>query len=130
MHQWDTEDVETVAGIVRLLRRAAELSWILADAGGPRSSHQLFAVGIDTAAEGPRPGSASAISGATVASTLHRGSAAASPCAAVASVRAGLGGELRCRCLIGAPWVNCWPTATRLLEKHFSTSRRARVRPW
>ena len=51
MQQWDTEDVETVAGIVRLLRRAAELSWIQADAGGPRSSHQLFAVGIDTAAD-------------------------------------------------------------------------------
>ena len=51
MQQWDTEDVETVAGVVRLLRRAAELSWTQADAGGPRSPHQLFAVGIDAAAD-------------------------------------------------------------------------------
>ena len=51
MQQWDTEDVETVAGAVRLLRRAAELSWNQADAGGPRSPHQLFAVGIDAAAD-------------------------------------------------------------------------------
>ena len=51
MQQWDTEDVETVAGVVRLLRRAAELSWTQADAGGPRSPHQLFAVGIDVAAD-------------------------------------------------------------------------------
>jgi len=51
MQQWDTEDVETVAGVVRLLRRAAELSWTQADAGGPRSPHQLFAGGIDAAAD-------------------------------------------------------------------------------
>jgi hypothetical protein len=51
MQQWDTEDVETVAGVVRLLRRAAELSWNQADAGGPRSPHQLFAIGIDAAAD-------------------------------------------------------------------------------
>ena len=51
MQQWDTEDVETVAGVVRLLRRAAELSWTQADAGGPRSPHQLFAIGVDAAAD-------------------------------------------------------------------------------
>src|SRR5215218_6586865 len=51
MQQWDSEDVETVAGVVRLLRRAAELAWIQADAGGPRSPHQLFAVGVDAAAD-------------------------------------------------------------------------------
>jgi hypothetical protein len=51
MQQWDTEDVETVAGVVRLLRRAAELSWNQADAGGPRSPHQVLAVGIDAAAD-------------------------------------------------------------------------------
>ena len=51
MQQWDIEDVETVAGVVRLLRRAAELSWIQADAGGPRSPHQLLAIGIDVAAD-------------------------------------------------------------------------------
>ena len=51
MQQWDTEDVETVAGVVRLLRRAAELSWTQAGAGGPPSPHQLFAVGVDAAAD-------------------------------------------------------------------------------
>jgi SAM-dependent methyltransferase len=45
------EVVETVAGVVRLLRRAAELAWRHADAGGPRSSHQLLALGIDSAAD-------------------------------------------------------------------------------
>jgi hypothetical protein len=38
-------------GVVRLLRRAAELAWRQADAGGPRSSHQLLALGIDSAAD-------------------------------------------------------------------------------
>jgi len=51
MQQWDTEDVETVAGVVRLLRRAAELSWDKADTGGPQSPHQLFAIGVDAAAD-------------------------------------------------------------------------------
>src|SRR5829696_4335300 len=51
MQQWDSEDVETVAGVVRLLRGAAQLSWAQADAGGPRSPHQLLALGIDAAAD-------------------------------------------------------------------------------
>jgi hypothetical protein len=33
MEQMDTEVVETVAGVVRLLRRDAELAWIEADEG-------------------------------------------------------------------------------------------------
>ena len=48
--QLDVEVVETVAGVVRLLRRAAELAWAQAE-GGPRSSRQLFALGIDSAAD-------------------------------------------------------------------------------
>ena len=51
MEQWDTEVVETVAGVARLLRRAAELVWMQADAAGARSSHQLLALGIDSAAD-------------------------------------------------------------------------------
>src|SRR5215211_4138901 len=47
----DAEVVETVAGVVRLLRRAAELAWTQADASGPRSSHQVLALGIDAAAD-------------------------------------------------------------------------------
>jgi hypothetical protein len=42
------EVVETVVGVVRLLRRAAELAWRQTDAGGSRSSHQLLALGIDS----------------------------------------------------------------------------------
>ena len=51
MEQLDTEVVETVAGVARLLRRAAELVWTQADAAGARSSHQLLALGIDSAAD-------------------------------------------------------------------------------
>jgi hypothetical protein len=51
MEQMDTEVVETVAGVARLLRRAAELVWTQADAAGPRASHQLLALGIDSAAD-------------------------------------------------------------------------------
>jgi hypothetical protein len=49
MEQMDTEVVETVAGVVRFLRRAAELAWIEADEDAPRSSHQLLALRIDSA---------------------------------------------------------------------------------
>jgi hypothetical protein len=48
--QLDAEVVETVAGVVRLLRRAAELAWAPAE-GAPLSSCQLLALGIDTAAD-------------------------------------------------------------------------------
>jgi hypothetical protein len=51
MEQLDTQVVETVAGVARLLRRAAELVWAQADVAGPRSSHQLLALGIDSAAD-------------------------------------------------------------------------------
>ena len=51
MEQWDAEVVETEAGVARLLRRAAELVWMQADAAGARSSHQLLALGIDSAAD-------------------------------------------------------------------------------
>jgi hypothetical protein len=51
MEQLDAEVVETVAGVARLLRRAAELVWTQADAAGTRSSRQLLALGIDSAAD-------------------------------------------------------------------------------
>lgn len=47
--QLDAEVVETVAGVVRLLRRAAELAW--AQAEGARSSRQQLALGIESAAD-------------------------------------------------------------------------------
>jgi hypothetical protein len=51
MEQMDAEVVETVAGVARLLRRAGYLAWTQADAAGPRASHQLLALGIDSAAD-------------------------------------------------------------------------------
>ena len=51
MEQMDAEVVETVADVARLLRRAAELAWLRSDAAGPRSSRQLLALGIDSAAD-------------------------------------------------------------------------------
>ena len=51
MEQFDTEVVETVAGVARLLRRAAELVWTQADVAGTGSSHQLLALAIDSAAD-------------------------------------------------------------------------------
>ena len=51
MEQMDAEVAETVAGVARLLRRAADLAWTQADVAGPRSSHQLLALGIDSAAD-------------------------------------------------------------------------------
>jgi hypothetical protein len=51
MEQLDSEVVETVAGVARLLRRAAELVWMQADAAGPRSSRQLLALAIDSVAD-------------------------------------------------------------------------------
>jgi hypothetical protein len=46
----DGETAETIAGVVRLLRRAGELSWVRADREGPRSSRQLLALGVDLVA--------------------------------------------------------------------------------
>jgi hypothetical protein len=51
MEQLDTEVIETVASVARLLRRAAELVWTQAVVAGPRSSHQLLTLGIDSAAD-------------------------------------------------------------------------------
>ena len=51
MEQMEVEVVETVAGVTRLLRHAAELAWTHADAAGHRSSRQLLALRIDSAAD-------------------------------------------------------------------------------
>ena len=51
MEQREVEVVETVAGVARLHRRAAELAWTQADAADPPSSPQLLALRIDSAAD-------------------------------------------------------------------------------
>jgi hypothetical protein len=50
----DADTAETVGGVVRLLRRAAELVWAAVDAEGAGSSRQLLALGIDLAADDAR----------------------------------------------------------------------------
>jgi hypothetical protein len=50
----DAETAETVAGVVRLLRRAAELIWAAVDAEGAGSPRQVFGLGIDLAADEAR----------------------------------------------------------------------------
>lgn len=51
VQQMDADTAESVAGVVRLLRRAAELVWAEADAQGARSPRQLLGVGVDLAAD-------------------------------------------------------------------------------
>jgi hypothetical protein len=52
--QLDAEAAESIAGLVRLLRRAAELVWDQADAQSPGSPRQLLALGIDLAVDQAR----------------------------------------------------------------------------
>ena len=54
VQRMDSDTAETVAGVVRLLRRAAELVWAVVDAEGAGSSRQLLALGIDLAADEAR----------------------------------------------------------------------------
>ena len=47
----DDDTAETLAGVVRLLRRAAELVWAAVDADGAGSPRQVLGLGIDLAAD-------------------------------------------------------------------------------
>ena len=54
----DADTAETLAGVVRLLRRAAELVWAAVDAEGAGSPRQVLGLGIDLAADrGAEPAS-------------------------------------------------------------------------
>jgi hypothetical protein len=50
----DADTAETVAGVVLLLRRAAELVWVAADVEGAGSPRQVLGLGIDLAADEAR----------------------------------------------------------------------------
>ena len=50
----DVDTAETIAGVVRLLRQAAVLAWAAADRAGRRHLRQLFALGVDLAADQAR----------------------------------------------------------------------------
>jgi hypothetical protein len=53
-HAMDVDTAETLAGVVRLLRQAAVLAWAAADRAGAGSAAQLFALGVDLAADQAR----------------------------------------------------------------------------
>jgi hypothetical protein len=50
----DVDAAETLAGVVRLLRRAAELVWAVADAENVESPRQVLGLGIDLARDEAR----------------------------------------------------------------------------
>jgi hypothetical protein len=54
LQRMDADTAETVAGVIRLLRRAAELVWAAVDAEGAGSPRQLLGLGIDLAADEAR----------------------------------------------------------------------------
>ncbi len=53
-HSIDVDTAETLAGVVRLLRQAAVLAWAAADVARAGSAAQLFAFGVDLAADQAR----------------------------------------------------------------------------
>jgi hypothetical protein len=53
-HLMDVDTAETLAGVVRLLRQAAVLAWAAADRAEGGSAGQLFALGVDVAADQAR----------------------------------------------------------------------------
>ena len=50
----DADTAETLAGVIRLLRRAAELVWAAVDAEGVGSPRQVLGLGIDLAGNDAR----------------------------------------------------------------------------
>ena len=50
----DVDTAETLAGVMRLLQQAAVLAWAAADRAGAGSAAQLFALGVDLAADQAR----------------------------------------------------------------------------
>jgi hypothetical protein len=50
----DVDTAETLAGVVRLIRQAAVLAWAAADRAAAGSAAQLFALGVDLAADRAR----------------------------------------------------------------------------
>ena len=50
----DVDTAESIAGVVHLLRRAAVLAWAAVDRAWAGSPRQLFALGVDLAADGAR----------------------------------------------------------------------------
>jgi hypothetical protein len=53
-HAMDADTAEALAGVVRLLRQAALRAWVATDRAGARPPGQLFAFGVDLAAEQAR----------------------------------------------------------------------------
>ena len=54
LQRMNADTAETLAGVVRLLRRAAELVWAAVDTEGAGSPRQVLGLGIDLAADEAR----------------------------------------------------------------------------
>jgi hypothetical protein len=124
----DGETAETLAGVVRSLQRAGQLTWVRAEGEGPRSPRQLVALGVDLVAEevrnllpdgvhvaGPTPIGKDEVGLSRSAEQLRHtvtGVPAAGGCGSSSGAGGGSGGggEHPCRGLIDAtPRRSCWP---------------------
>jgi hypothetical protein len=145
----DADTAETVAGVVRLLRRAAELVWAAVDAGGAGSPRQVLGLGIDLAADearnllpdvipvdGPVPVGeepAGLLRSAEqllrrVTTTTREPGPGWMDCGA--GGRSGVGGEHRCRRLTVGRSGSYRPIASSWPARRSSTQHRIRRRPW
>jgi hypothetical protein len=119
LQQIDVDTRETVAGVIRLLRRAAELIWLVLEIDGVGSPRQVLASGIDVAVDEAR----NLLPDATSIEGLCR-SGMNQPSPLIACGRGCLtscGKQTPCRRLISARSASCWPTATHRPARRSST---------
>jgi hypothetical protein len=127
LQQIDVDTRETVAGVVRLLRRAAELIWLVLEIDGVGSPRQVLASGIDVAVDEAR----NLLPDATSIEGLCR-SGMNQP---ISSNRlrtlcvTSCGKQTPCRRLISARSASCWPTATHRPARRSSTQH-SMTRRW
>ena len=144
----DADIAETLAGVVRLLRRAAELVWATVDAEGVGSPRQVLGLGIDLAADearnllpdaisidGPVPVGEEPADLLRSAEQLLRRTAIPGAWTALDALRArvaapGVGSEHQCRRLTGARSGSCWPKVTRWPARRSSTQLWSMRRQW
>src|SRR5215212_6613716 len=144
----DAETAETVAGVVRLLRRAAELVWAAADAEGAGSPRQLLALGIDLAADearnllpdaipldGPVPVGDEPAGLLRSAEQLLRRVATPAAWTGLDGLRTQVarphvGGEHRCRRVTVARSASFWRRVTGWPARHFLTPHLITRRRW
>jgi hypothetical protein len=149
LQRMDADTAETVAGVVRLLRRAAQLVWGVVDAERAWSPRQMLALAIDLAADdernllpdaipldgpvpvGNEPGRSPTLRRAPAATRRHHPrSLDRAACPAGGGCPPGVEGEHRCRRLTCARSGSYWPTATRWPARRSSTQHPITRRLW